>query len=373
MRVLLAGGGTAGHINPALAIAGFIKQKKPDTEFLFVGNKGGMEETLVPQAGYNMKFIVISGFNRKLSPKGLVDNVKTVKRTITSSIDAKKIIKEFKPDICIGTGGYVSGPVIRAAAKLGVKTVIHEQNAYPGITNKMLAKEVDKVMLAVPDAKKHFDKKADFAVTGNPVRSKILTANREEALAKLGVDERPVVLSFGGSLGARKINEGVADLIARSGIDGRYQHIHAYGKYGKWFPDLLKEKGCDLEKADNLDIREFINDMDVCMAAADLVICRAGAITLSEIQALGKPAILIPSPNVAENHQYHNAMALVNAGAADIIEEKDLTGRLLMQKADNMLSNPEKLAEYAKNARKTAITDANERIYSVIKGVLGLV
>ena len=232
MRVLLAGGGTAGHINPALAIAGFIKQKKPDTEFLFVGNKGGMEETLVPQAGYNMKFIVISGFNRKLSPKGLVDNVKTVKRTITSSIDAKKIIKEFKPDICIGTGGYVSGPVIRAAAKLGVKTVIHEQNAYPGITNKMLAKEVDKVMLAVPDAKKHFDKKADFAVTGNPVRSKILTANREEARAKLGVDERPVVLSFGGSLGARKINEGVADLIARSGIDGRYQHIHAYGKYG---------------------------------------------------------------------------------------------------------------------------------------------
>ena len=228
-------------------------------------------------------------------------------------------------------------------------------------------------MLAVPDAKKHFDKKADFAVTGNPVRGKILTANREEARAKLGVDERPVVLSFGGSLGARKINEGVADLIARSGIDGRYQHIHAYGKFGKWFPDLLKEKGCDLEKADNLDIREFINDMDVCMAAADLVICRAGAITLSEIQALGKPAILIPSPNVAENHQYHNAMALVNAGAADIIEEKDLTGRLLMQKADNMLANPERLAEYAKNARKTAITDANERIYSVIKGVLGLV
>ena len=205
------------------------------------------------------------------------------------------------------------------------------------------------------------------------VQTCALPIYREEARAKLGVDERPVVLSFGGSLGARKINEGVADLIARSGIDGRYQHIHAYGKYGKWFPDLLKEKGCDLEKADNLDIREFINDMDVCMAAADLVICRAGAITLSEIQALGKPAILIPSPNVAENHQYHNAMALVNAGAADIIEEKDLTGRLLMQKADNMLSNPEKLAEYAKNARKTAITDANERIYSVIKGVLGLV
>jgi len=373
MKVLLAGGGTAGHINPALAIAGYIKNKRNDAEFLFIGNRGGMEQRLVPQAGFEIKSITISGFKRSFSPKSMLENVKTVSRTFTSSREAKKIIAEFKPDICIGTGGYVSGPVIRTAAKMGIPCIIHEQNAYPGITNKMLAKSVKKVMLAVPDAKKYFDKNVDFVITGNPVRQEILTAKKQEARKELGLDNRPVVLSFGGSLGARKINEAVADLVARSGIDGRYQHIHAYGSYGDWFPQLVEEKGTDIADCSNLDIRPYIDNMPTCMAAADLVICRAGAITLSEIQAMGKPAILIPSPNVAENHQYHNAMALVNAGAADIIEEKDLTGAALMRKTDKMLLNPEKLEKYSENSRKMAITDANERIYSVVKKVLGLV
>lgn len=373
MKVLLAGGGTAGHINPALAIAGYIKNKRNDAEFLFIGNRGGMEQRLVPQAGFDIKSITISGFKRSFSPKSMLENVKTVSRTFTSSREAKKIIAEFKPDICIGTGGYVSGPVIRTAAKMGIPCIIHEQNAYPGITNKMLAKSVKKVMLAVPDAKKYFDKNVDFVITGNPVRQEILTAKKEESRKELGLDNRPVVLSFGGSLGARKINEAVADLVARSGIDGRYQHIHAYGSYGDWFPQLVEEKGTDIADCSNLDIRPYIDNMPTCMAAADLVICRAGAITLSEIQAMGKPAILIPSPNVAENHQYHNAMALVNAGAADIIEEKDLTGAALMRKTDKMLLNPEKLEKYSENSRKMAITDANERIYSVVKKVLGLV
>ena len=373
MKVLLAGGGTAGHINPALAIAGYIKNKRNDAEFLFIGNRGGMEQRLVPQAGFEIKSIKISGFKRSFSPKSMLENVKTVSRTFTSSREAKKIIAEFKPDICIGTGGYVSGPVIRTAAKMGIPCIIHEQNAYPGITNKMLAKSVKKVMLAVPDAKKYFDKNVDFVITGNPVRQEILTAKKEESRKELGLDNRPVVLSFGGSLGARKINEAVADLVARSGIDGRYQHIHAYGSYGDWFPQLVEEKGTDIADCSNLDIRPYIDNMPTCMAAADLVICRAGAITLSEIQAMGKPAILIPSPNVAENHQYHNAMALVNAGAADIIEEKDLTGAALMRKTDKMLLNPEKLEKYSENSRKMAITDANERIYSVVKKVLGLV
>lgn len=373
MKVLLAGGGTAGHINPALAIAGYIKNKRNDAEFLFIGNRGGMEQRLVPQAGFEIKSITISGFKRSFSPKSMLENVKTVSRTFTSSREAKKIIAEFKPDICIGTGGYVSGPVIRTAAKMGIPCIIHEQNAYPGITNKMLAKSVKKVMLAVPDAKKYFDKNVDFVITGNPVRQEILTAKKEESRKELGLDNRPVVLSFGGSLGARKINEAVADLVARSGIDGRYQHIHAYGSYGDWFPQLVEEKGTDIADCSNLDIRQYIDNMPTCMAAADLVICRAGAITLSEIQAMGKPAILIPSPNVAENHQYHNAMALVNAGAADIIEEKDLTGAALMRKTDKMLLNPEKLEKYSENSRKMAITDANERIYSVVKKVLGLV
>ena len=372
MKILLAGGGTAGHINPALAIAGFIKSKRPDTEFLFIGNKGGMEQRLVPQAGFPIKSITISGFKRSFSPKSMVENVKTVTRTFTSSHEAKKIIAEFKPDICIGTGGYVSGPVVRTAAKMGIPCIIHEQNAYPGVTNKMLSKSVKKVMVAVPDAKKYFPK-SDIVITGNPVRGEILTVDKAEARKQLRLDERPVVLSFGGSLGARKVNEAVADLIARSGKDGKYQHIHAYGSYGEWFPSLVKEKGALISVCDNLDIRPYIDNMPECMAAADLVICRAGAITLSEIQAMGKPAILIPSPNVAENHQYHNAMALVNAGAAEIIEESELTGELLMRKADEMLLDPEKLNNISENSRKTAITDANERIYSVVKKVLGIV
>ena len=339
MKILLAGGGTAGHINPALAIAGTIKSKRPDAEFLFIGNKDGMEQRLVPQAGFPIESITISG---------------------------------FQPDLCIGTGGYVSGPVVRTAAKMGIPCIIHEQNAYPGVTNRLLARRVKKVMLAVEAAKPYF-KGANIVVTGNPVRGEILTADKTASRKKLGLDQRPVILSFGGSLGAQKINEAVSDLIARSGRDGRYQHIHAYGKFGGWFPDMVKEKGADIEECKNLDIRPYIDNMPECMAAADLVICRAGAITLSEIQAMGKPAILIPSPNVAENHQYHNAMALVNAGAAEIIEESDLSGEAVIAKADSMLQSAQTLAKFSENSKKMAITNANERIYSVVKGILNLV
>ncbi len=370
MKILFAGGGTAGHINPALAIAGYVRLKNPDADILFVGNKGGMEETLVPKAGFNFAPITISGFKRQMSLKAMVENAKTVKRIITSSHQSKKIIEEFKPDLCVGTGGYVSGPVLRKAAKMGVPIIIHEQNAFPGVTTKMLSKLSKRVMLAIEDAKKYFDKDCNFVVTGNPVRADILKVNKAQARKELDLDERPVVLSFGGSLGARKINEAVADIIARSGKDGRYQHIHAYGQYGKWFPDLVKEKGTDISKCKNLDIREYIDNMPVCMAAADVVVCRAGAITLSEIQAMGKPAVLIPSPNVAENHQYHNAMALVNAKAAEIIEEKDLNDTIVTEKIDSLLLNPQKLKEYSENSRKMAITDANERIYAVIKSIL---
>ncbi|MDD6225431.1 MAG: undecaprenyldiphospho-muramoylpentapeptide beta-N-acetylglucosaminyltransferase [bacterium] len=373
MRILFAGGGTAGHINPALAIAGYFRSKNPDAQILFVGNKGGMEERLVPKAGFDFAPIVISGFKRQISPKAVAHNVKTVKRIVTSSIESKKILTEFKPDLCVGTGGYVSGPVLRKAAKMGIPIIIHEQNAFPGVTTKMLSKNAKRVMLAIEDAKKYLDKDCNFVVTGNPVREDILKVTKEQARKQLGLDSRPVVLSFGGSLGARKINEALADVIARSGKDGRYQHIHAYGQYGKWFPQLVKDKGTDIEKCPNLDIREFIDDMPVCMAAADVVVSRAGAITLSEIQAMGKPAILIPSPNVAENHQYYNAMALVNAGAAEIIEEKDLTETAVTEKLDSLLESEEKLKEFSANSAKMAITDANERIYSVMKKILNMV
>ncbi len=370
MKILLAGGGTAGHINPALAIAGYIREKDPNAQFLFIGNKDGMEQKLVKKAGFPIKSIVISGFKRNFKPQSIVHNVKTVTRAFTASAKAKKIIKDFAPDICIGTGGYVSGPVVRTAVQLGIPAIIHEQNAFPGVTTKMLSKKVKKVMLAVEDAKKHLDSSVDFVVTGNPIREEILRVDKEEARKALGLDDRPVILSFGGSLGARCINESVAGLVVRSAKDKKYQHIHAYGQQGTWFPDLVKEKGVEIKDHDNLDIRQYIDDMPLCLAACDLVVSRAGAITLSEIQAKGKPAVLIPSPYVAENHQFHNAMALVNKNAASVIEEKDLTEEKLIEAVDSMVSDRELLIEYSENAKAMAITDASERIYSIVKDIL---
>ena len=370
MRVLFAGGGTAGHINPALAIAGYLREKQPDAEILFIGNRGGMEEKLVPKAGFAMKTIVISGFQRKMTPKAIAHNVKTLTRVVTSSHQARRIIREFAPDLCVGTGGYVGGPVVRTAMKLGIPAVIHEQNAYPGVTNKMLSADAARVMMAVSDAEKYMKPGARCVLTGNPIRPEILREERAAARKKLGVDDRPLILSFGGSLGARKVNEAVADLMTHTIPGGKFQHIHGYGQYSRWMPDLLREKGIDPDKTPQLDLREYIHDMPVCLAAADLVISRAGAMTLSEIQATGKGSILIPSPNVAENHQFHNAMALVNRGAAEIVEEKDLTGDVLWEKVQKIFAAPGGAAALGENAAKMAIRDANERIYRVMMEVL---
>ena len=249
MKVLFTGGGTAGHINPALAAAGYLMQKEPDTQILYVGNKGGMEERLVANAGYPMATITISGFQRKLTPKNLARNAKTVVRMFTATAEAKKIIQDFAPDVCVGTGGYVSGPVIREAAKLGIPCVIHESNAYPGVTTKMLAKAVKTVMLAVPDAKKYLDPKANCTVTGNPVRWEVLAAQREESRTALGLDDRPLVLSFGGSLGASALNRAAAYMLAQSAKTCKYQHIHGYGSHDEKFLDECKEFGLDLEKS----------------------------------------------------------------------------------------------------------------------------
>jgi len=370
MKVLFAGGGTAGHINPALAIAGYLREKEPDAQILYIGAKGGMEERLVPAAGFTFQSVTISGFQRKLSWKNIKKNAKTVVHVFTASHEAHKIIKEFRPDICVGTGGYVAGPVIREAMKMGIPAVIHEQNAYPGVTNKMLSKHANKTMLAVADAQKYLDPAAKCVLTGNPVRQAVIRAQRAASRKALGLDERPLILSFGGSLGARKINEAVADLLVDSAKTDRFQHIHGYGQWGGWFPDLLKEKGLNLSEHPNIDIKEYINNMPECLAAADLVICRAGAISLSELQAQGRASILIPSPNVAENHQYHNAMAMVNRNAATIIEEKDLSGAALCKKVEELFKKPETISSLAENARKMAIVDANMRIYKVIKEVL---
>ncbi len=263
----------------------------------------------------------------------------------------------------MGTGGYVSGPVLKTAQKMGFKTAIHEQNAFPGVTTKMLAGGADTIMLAMPEAKRHLNLKKEPVITGNPIRMELLKVNREEARAKLGLDSRPLILSFGGSLGAAKINEAIAELIKWHNGSGRFYHIHATGKFG--FGDMQNALK-DISVSKEIDVREYINDMDICMAAADLVICRAGAITLGELQACGKPAILIPSPYVAENHQFHNAMTLKKAGAADILEEKDLSGDSLISKVEMMIENKPKLKSMSDAARKSAIIDANERIYNEI-------
>ncbi len=370
MKVLFAGGGTAGHINPALAVAGYLRETEPDVQILYVGAKGGMEERLVPEAGYPFRSITISGFQRKLNWNNIKKNAATLVHVFTASREAKRILREFGPDICVGTGGYVSGPVLREAMKLGIPSVIHEQNAYPGVTNKMLSKHADRTLLAVLDAQKHLDPAARCVLTGNPVRQEVLHADRTAARQKLGLDGRPMILSFGGSLGARKINEAVADLLTESAKSRRFQHIHGYGQWGKWFPDLLKEKGIDLSEHKEMDIREYISDMPECLAAADLVICRAGAISLSELQAVGRASILIPSPNVAENHQYHNAMALVSRGAARILEEKDLTGEALCTLVQELFASPQTIPAIAENAGKMAIRNSNERIVKVMKEVL---
>lgn len=371
MRIIFAGGGTAGHINPALAVAGYIREHDKSAKILYVGAVDSMEEKLAKRAGFDFKGIHISGFSREISIRGLKKNLITAKRIVTSSIESKKIIKEFKPDICMGTGGYVSGPVLKTAHSLGVPIIIHEQNAFPGVANKMLSKRAEKVMLASEEARKYFNEKCDIVLTGNPVRMQIINADKKIAREKLGLDSRPVVLSFGGSLGARKVNEAVADLIVDTSKDDRYQHIHAYGKYGKWFNDLLMQKGVDIKKHPNLDIREFIDNMDMCLAAADIVICRAGAITLSELQVQGKASILIPSPNVAENHQYHNAMSMVKNNAAEILEEKDLTGASLIAKVDKILKNKDILDKLELNAKNMSIVNTNEKIYDIIKKIVG--
>ena len=371
MKILFAAGGTGGHINPALATAGEIRERYPDAEILFVGPKDKMEAKLVPAAGFDFTTINISGFQRKLSIENIIRNLKTVFYLLFCTFSVKKILKKFKPDVVVGFGGYVSGPVVRTAAKMVIPTAIHEQNAYPGITNKTLAKIVDKVMLTAEEAEKYMQCKNPPAVTGLPVRGEMLRADRDFARAKLGIkDNQKLILSMGGSLGAMTINNAMVDLITDNHKDESLYFIHAMGQYGLWVPDKLKEKGVDLESAKNIELREYISDMDVCMPAADVVVCRAGASSLSELQALGKASILVPSPNVAENHQYHNAMALVNKGAALIIEEKDLTKEKMQSLFDSLVNDDENRLSVEANAKAMAVADAKEKIADIVLSLI---
>ena len=367
MKIMFAGGGTAGHINPALAVAGYIKKRHPDVELSYVGTPKGMESRLVPQAGIDFYTVDVAGFQRKINFKNIGRNISALYKYALSGARAKKILLDIQPDVVMGTGGYVSEPLLAQAAKLGIKCCIHEQNAFAGVANKMLAPKVDRVMIAMPEAEKFFNSKQKPIITGNPVRPEVIEMTKQKAREILSIDsDRFVLLSFGGSLGARRINQTVADVIDWHWKSGEIEHFHATGKLGnQMFMDLMKQKNIDVT-APNLHISEYINNMDVLLSAADLVICRSGAITVSELAVQAKPSILIPSPNVAENHQYHNAMTLVNSNAAMILEEKNLSGQALTDMVKNLINDKQKLNQMSINAKKCAIFDTNQRIYDVI-------
>lgn len=370
MKVLIAAGGTGGHVNPALAVAGEIKKRYPDSEICFVGTADRIESKIVPAAGFPLKTIEISGFKRGFSVSDIKANVKTVVRLLKSSGSVKKIINEFNPDVAVGFGGYVSGPVIRMAAKMGIPTAVHEQNAYPGVTNKALAEKVDAVMLTAEEAAEHMNCKNPPIVTGLPVRGELLTADGVRSRSELGFNSNPIILCMGGSLGAKVINEAIVDVLVSHKDDTKFNYIVSTGQNGTWVPDKLRENGIDPDNTPNIKVMPYIDDMARCLSAADLVICRAGASSLSEIQALGKPSVLIPSPNVTENHQFHNAMALVNKNAAVIIEDKDLTGKKLGEQIDKLTSDKVLLTQIGDNARAMAFTDATKRICDIVTGLI---
>ncbi len=372
MRALFAAGGTAGHINPALAIADKLKSVFPDTEILFVGTPSGMESRLVTKAGYAFTGVEMAGFQRSLSVQNIGRNIKAAYCYLVSAkIKVRKIIKDFKPDIVIGTGGYVTGTVLGQACAMGVKTITHESNSYPGMATKMLSKKADKVLLATEDAKKHLPCTDRCIVTGNPLRSNIEIEERSAARRRLGLPEGFTVLSFGGSLGANRITEAVAELIAWEGKKGGINHIHSYGGKGKeLFYNALKASGA-VEDTSRHIFRDYIDNMYTCMCAADLIISRAGAMTITELTAIGRPSILVPYPNAAENHQYYNALTLENAHAAVLIEDKDLTKARLVDEVSKLYCDRQRLELMEANAQRSAKNNAADVILGEIIDLVG--
>ncbi len=371
MRFLFACGGTGGHINPALAVAKLVREKRKNAEILFVGVHGGMETRLVPAAGFEIKTIDSSSISRKHGVRGIISNIDALKRVFCAERDARKLIEDFSPDIVMGTGGYACYPVLAAAAKCKIPTVVHESNAYPGLATRALAKRVTRVLLNFEVSRERLPRRASCAVVGNPVRGDILMYDRETARRELGVT-KPLLVSFWGSLGAREMNKAIAEVIRlESATPGEFFHIHATGKFGyEWMPETVKKMGVDLEKQSFITLREYIDDMPRVLAAADVVMCRGGAGTLSEISARGVPAIIVPSPNVTDNHQFKNASELRDIGGAIVIEEKDVTPELLYENARKLLWDEKKRAEMSENLIKNAILDGAERIYEEMMRII---
>lgn len=367
-RVIFTCGGTAGHINPAIALAQLMRRKDPETVFLFVGAERGLEKDLVPKAGYDFRTVHISSFHRSLKPRELRHNLISVCNLLRAPGEARAILREFRPDAVIGTGGYASYPMVKAAAKAGIPTVVHESNMVPGLTTEMLEPFADRILVGFESCRQHYRHPEKVTVTGTPVRGDFFEMSKEEAKRKLGVhDGRPLIVSFWGSLGASGMNRQMADFLALEAAKEPFRHIHGAGEEG--YPLLLaqlKEKGVELRNHPALDVREYIYDMAAVMRAADLVICRAGASTISELTALGVPALIVPSPYVTNNHQEKNARALEEAGGAAVLLERDSSGQALFQTACGILHDEVRRTGMERAMAALGIRDAAERIYQTV-------
>lgn len=362
MRVLMTGGGTGGHINPAVAIANTIKKNHPQAEIAFVGTKRGKEKELVPKEGYPLYFVDVQGIRRSLSPK----NIKALYLALVSPLRAKKLLEQYRPDFVVGTGGYACWPVMKAASKLGIPTAVHESNALAGLAIRKLQDGMDRIFINFPQTEEQIKKQNRHKVmhVGNPLREGFGGLSYENARKKLGLrDGEQMVLSFGGSLGAERINEAMLDLMGEyAPKHPEIRIVHACGtvKYGPIYEEFCRR---GLDALPNVMLTPYIYDMPTQMAAADVVICRAGAMTISELALMKKACVMIPSPNVTDNHQYKNAKALADGGAAVLLEEKDMLSGRLTQEVSALLTDGVARHSMEEAIASFARTDANKLIY----------
>ncbi len=371
MNLIFTCGGTAGHINPAIAVANRMKERYPDGKILFIGATGHMEEKLVPQAGYDLRCLPGSGLSRKLNFAGIKKNLYAVKCVLDAVKECKKIYREFKPDVVIGTGGYASFPALYAAQSMGIPTCVHEANAVPGVTTKLAANKASRVLVAFEESVQHYKHPEKVEVVGMPVRQEFLFTTRENSRKELGL-EGHIVLSAFGSLGAKVMNETMADMMPMEQADGfPFHHIHATGSFGKeWMPKRVKDNGVDYENCPSLDIREYIYNMPTLLTAADVVIGRAGSATCNEIAAAGTPCILIPSPNVTNNHQEKNARVLEAGGGAIVVLEKDCTPEKIYSLIRELLADENRRKEMSRCLHGMARLDSAERICDIVEELI---
>ena len=369
MNVIFTCGGTGGHINPAIAVANMWKERHPGSNILFIGAVGGMEEQLVPQAGYALKTLPGGGLSRSLSFSGIKKNLKVMYNLVDSVSQCKKIIRDFKADIVVGTGGYASFPALMAAGMLKIPSCVHEANAVPGLTTRLVERWASKILVCFPQSARYYKDQSKVQVVGMPVRSEFIFNKKAECREELRLDSRPVILSTFGSLGAKAMNEMTADMLRLEKDAGYpYQHIHAVGKFGwEWMPKLVEEKGVDIQNNDSVFLKEYIYNMPTVMAAADIVISRAGGSSCNEIAAAGIPCILIPSPNVTANHQEKNARAMEEQGGAVVILEQDCTAQVVMEKVRQMLADRDAYGKMREALLSISVPDSAERMCAIME------